>query len=161
MSEDRAYGWDEKPIENPNEGGKYILLPPGDYDFVVVKFERGRHEGSAKLPPCNKAIITCEVDGRNYGTTIVVNNLFLHSKCDGLLAQFFTGIGLRKHGDPLTLDWSRVVGSHGLCRIVNREYEGKKYNEIKRFLDPPKGATVPNAQPQQAASEKGEDECPF
>jgi hypothetical protein len=131
---DRVYTWDEKPIEKPNEGG-YIELPPGEYDFHIVKFERGRHEGSAKLPPCPKAIVHCAVDGGPLGSTIIKTNLFLHSKCDGLLAQFFASIGLRKRGEPLVLAWDKIVGAGGRCRVAQREYNGKTYNEIARFID--------------------------
>ena len=33
---------------------KYVLLPEGDYNFVVTNFERGRFPGSAKIPATNK-----------------------------------------------------------------------------------------------------------
>ena len=57
MAEEREFGWDDE-IENDNE---FQILPDGDYNFTVTGFERGRHQGSAKLPPCNKAIITLNV----------------------------------------------------------------------------------------------------
>ena len=61
MAEEREFGWDDE-IENDNE---FQILPDGDYNFTVTGFERGRHQGSAKLPPCNKAIITLNVaDGK-------------------------------------------------------------------------------------------------
>ena len=40
------YGWEDEIV---NEGGDFVLLPEGDYDFTVAKYERARHEGSAKL----------------------------------------------------------------------------------------------------------------
>lgn len=46
--ENKALGWDEE-VEM-GEGGDFILLPPGDYDFTVETFERARFEGSAKAP---------------------------------------------------------------------------------------------------------------
>ena len=62
MAEEREFGWDDE-IENDNE---FQILPDGDYNFTVTGFERGRHQGSAKLPPCNKAIITLNVaDGKD------------------------------------------------------------------------------------------------
>lgn len=42
------YGWEDEIV---NEGGDFVLLPEGDYDFTVAKYERARHEGSAKVPP--------------------------------------------------------------------------------------------------------------
>lgn len=85
MAEEREFGWDDE-IENDNE---FQILPDGDYNFTVTGFERGRHQGSAKLPPCNKAIITLNVaDGKgNQGT--IKHNLFLHTKTEGMLCAFF------------------------------------------------------------------------
>ena len=40
--------WDS---EIENEGSEFIVAEPGDYDFVVTAFERGRFQGSAKMPP--------------------------------------------------------------------------------------------------------------
>ena len=31
------YGWEDEIV---NEGGDFVLLPEGDYDFTVSKFER-------------------------------------------------------------------------------------------------------------------------
>lgn len=42
------YGWEDEIV---NEGGDFVPLPEGDYDFTVAKYERARHEGSAKGRP--------------------------------------------------------------------------------------------------------------
>lgn len=52
-------GWDDV-IEN--DGQEFIVLPEGDYTFTVSNFERGRFPGSAKIPPCNKATLTLNID---------------------------------------------------------------------------------------------------
>jgi hypothetical protein len=126
-------GWNDA-IEN--DGADFVLLPAGEYDFEVVGFERARHPGSEKLPPCNKAIVSIKVDGGEAGETTIKNNLFLHSKCEGLLCQFFRSIGARKSGERLVMDWNKVVGSKGRCKIGVRVYNDKKFNEVKSFLDP-------------------------
>lgn len=133
---DGAYSWDQPPIQEPQENS-YIELLPGKYPFRVVKFERGRFDGSEKMTACPKAIIHIEVDGGELGTTKMTSNLFLHEKCQGSLAQFFVSIGLRKHGDPLVFAWNQIVGKTGMCQTSTRTYEGKTYNDIKKFLDPP------------------------
>jgi hypothetical protein len=68
--------------------------------------------------------------------TTVKHRLFLHSKTTGLLAQFFRGIGLRKHGDPLVLDWNAVAGCRGYAKLGTRKYEGRDFQEIKSFIEP-------------------------
>ena len=166
---DRVYSWDEDPIEKPNEMGEFRVLPPGEYDFTVVKLERGRHEGSAKLPPCNKATVFLKFNGCEHGETTLRHNLFLHSKCDGLLCQFFAGIGQRRHGEPLRMDWSRVVGSRGRAELEVRSYTKKgetklrEINDINRFFDPPtaSGFTPPAPAPAPAPAVEDDDVIPF
>lgn len=45
MSDFMEYGWEDEIV---NESGDYTLLPEGDYDFTIQKFERARHGGSEK-----------------------------------------------------------------------------------------------------------------
>ena len=54
-----AMDWDST-IENDST---FTLLPEGVYPFTVTGFERARHNGSAKLDPCPKAVLTIEIDG--------------------------------------------------------------------------------------------------
>lgn len=137
MMEEREFGWDDE-IENDSE---FQLLPEGDYDFEVTSFERGRHQGSEKLPPCNKAIITLKISGEG-GSGTITHNLFLHKKTEGLLCAFFTAIGQRKRGEKHRMDWNAVVGAKGKCQIGIHEYrsnstgEMRKSNQIKRFYEP-------------------------
>ena len=59
-----------------DDGQEFVLLEEGDYNFIVRDFERGRFPGSAKLPACNKATLTLEVDTRD-GCAIVKHDLIL------------------------------------------------------------------------------------
>ena len=133
-------GWDG-PIEN--DGPEFITLPEGDYDFVVVEFERARHPGSDKLPPCNKAVVHVKIEASE-GTTIIKHNLFLHSITEGMLCAFFVGIGQRKKGQKVTMNWNAVVGARGRCKVGIRKFtndEGRtlEFNEIKKFYEPKEG----------------------
>lgn len=141
-NEERAIGWDEGRISNPKESD-FCELPPGDYRFEVTKLERGQHNGSEKLTPCPKAIITLTLDGGELGSSRLTHNLYLHTKTMGLLCEFFVSIGLRKRGDDLVLAWNNVVGRTGLCKIELEEYQGKRYSRVKRFLEPPENGHAP------------------
>lgn len=132
----REFDWNDV-IEKDST---YTLLEEGDYDFVVKSFERGRHPGSAKLPPCNKAILTIEVSSDQQATQIT-HNLFLHSNTEGILCAFFTSIGARKHGEKLVMDWNKVIGARGRCHVIVDTFTKKdgtegKSNKISRFLEP-------------------------
>ena len=55
-------GWDDT-IEQ--DGEEYILLPEGDYNFIITNFERGSFPGGQKIPPCNKASITYPISDQD------------------------------------------------------------------------------------------------
>ena len=97
----REFGWDD---EIQRDESPFQVLPEGDYNFTVKKFERARHSGSEKIPACNKAILTVAVSSAE-ASGDVLTNLFLHSKFEWKLCQFFTSIGQRKHGEAMRMNW--------------------------------------------------------
>lgn len=149
---EREFAWDD---EIEKDGNEYPLLPEGDYNFTVKAFQRGRHSGSEKLPPCNKAELTITIWGKNESVDIK-HNLFLHSKVEGLLSAFFTAIGQKKHGEKLKMNWNTVVGATGKCHVYVDKYKGKNgtdytSNKIKNFYAP--DADIQTVSPQQKAAE--------
>lgn len=127
---ERELGWNDTITQDADE---YIILPEGDYDFVVENFDRTRHEGSEKLPPCTKVMLNIRVYSPNGERVIVRHNLFLHTRMKSMLASFFAAIGEKKKGKDYVMNWNAVPGSSGRCKITTKEYNGNKYNEVKRF----------------------------
>lgn len=132
---ERELDW-EDTIENDSD---FTILPAGDYDFEVIEFERARHAGSEKLPPCNKAVVTLKIKSPE-GETTIRHNLFLHSKTEGMLCAFFTAIGQRQHGEKLQMNWSKVVGSTGRAKIEIKKLpkdDGtvSEFNQVKKFYE--------------------------
>ena len=70
----RELSWED---EIQNEESPFQLLPAGEYTFQVERFERARHSGSEKVPPCNKAVLTLAVKGPG-GSGSVQASLFLY-----------------------------------------------------------------------------------
>ena len=139
---DQAQGYElpwDGPIEHDSE---FTLLPDGEYDFEVISFDRQRHNGSDKLPPCNKAALQIRVTAPDGQRTQLTHNFFLHSSTEGFLCAFFASIEQRKHGERLVMNWGRVPGARGRCKVGTRTWisqrtgEEMKSNEIKRFLYP-------------------------
>lgn len=154
---ERELSWDD---EIEKDGGEYSLLPEGDYDFTVKSFQRGRHSGSEKLPPCNKAELTITIWGQNESVDIK-HNLFLHSKVEGMLSAFFTAIGQKKHGEKLKMNWNAVVGAKGKCHVYVDKYtrkDGKEYtsNKIKKFYAPDANITTVSPQPKNSGATQNE-----
>lgn len=146
MSNERELGWDD---EIQKDGGEFIVLPAGDYNFTVTKFERGRFAGSDKMPACNQAKLELTVHSPEQGDVVVFHNLFLHTKTEGLLSNFFAGIGQKKKGEKLKMNWQMVVGSKGRCKLEINKFKGndgneKTNNQVKTFY--PKDEVSPNHQ---------------
>ena len=132
--------WDS---EIENEGSEFIVVDPGDYDFVVTAFERGRFQGSTKMPPCNQAKLTIRLETPgSEGTCEIKHNLFLHSKTEWKLCEFFTSIGQRQSGQRVAMNWNAVIGSRGRCKVSKRSFESNKdgktlwTNDIDKFYPP-------------------------
>ena len=133
---ERELDWDDE-ISKESE---FTLLPEGDYKFTVVGFNRGRHNGSAKLPACNKAELELKVDDGKGNTGTILHNLFLHTKTEGMISAFLIAIGQKKHGEPTRPNWNAMVGAQGRCKVgihewVNDKGETMKINQIKKFYD--------------------------
>ena len=134
---ERELDWGEE-ISKESE---YTLLPAGDYNFKVVKFERKRHAPTAKLPACPQADLTIDLwdDAGNKGT--IIHSLFLHTKMEGMLSAFFIAIGQKKHGQPVRMNWDAVYGATGRCKVKidtwkNDKGEERQNNKIAKFYEP-------------------------
>ncbi|MBQ8360226.1 MAG: DUF669 domain-containing protein [Oscillospiraceae bacterium] len=147
-------GWD---AEIENEGSEFVVVEPGDYDFTVINFERGRFQGSTKMPPCNQAKLTIRLDLPE-GACEIKHNLFLQSKTEWKLCEFFTAIGQRQSGQRVVMNWNAVVGSRGRCKVSKRSFVSNKdgktlwANDIDKFYPPQNSAPVSTQQSAPAAS---------
>ena len=135
-SQNMCMDWNDT-IEN--DGQEFIVLEEGDYNFRVTSFERGHFPGGPKVPACNKATITVEVVTPE-GKASVRFDLILYRTLEWRISAFFRCIGQKKHGERLTMDWNKVLGSVGRAHFKPRKYtnnygEEKVTNDVDRFLD--------------------------
>ena len=139
MQNGHELNWDSQ-IEN--DSPDFTPIPEGEYDFEVLDFERARHNGSEKLPPCNKAVLKIKVTSP-HGERTLQHQLFLHSSTEGMLCAFFAAIGQRKKGEKATMNWNAVKGARGRCKVGIRKWISNRTggemagNDIRRFLEPP------------------------
>lgn len=129
-------GWDDTIQE---DGQEFVLLEEGDYNFTVTNFERGRFPGGQKIPACNKATITAQIETKA-GLSIIKFDLLLYRSVEWRISSFFRCIGQKKHGEKLTMNWNAVIGSVGRAHVTQRKYtnsygEEKTVNDIGRFID--------------------------
>lgn len=138
-------GWDDTISM---DGEQFITLEEGDYDFTVTGFERGRFPGSAKIPACNKAVLTLTVNTAE-GAANVKYDLILWSSLEWKISAFFRAIGQKKNGEAFVPRWNQVVGSKGRARFKPRKYtkdgEERTVNDVASFYDA--AAQQPTTQP--------------
>ena len=121
---------------------EYELLPEGTYNFRVESFERGRFNGSEKMSACNQANLTLAVTDPASGKSgKIFDTLFLHSKSEWRLSQFFTAIGQKKKGEPLRMNWNLVPGATGRLELTVNRYTKKdgstgENNRVGKYLPP-------------------------
>lgn len=131
-----ALDWNNS-IEKESE---FILLPEGTYDYRIETFERGRFAGSDKMAPCPQANLTLVIKDPASGQEVkVFDTLYLNSKAEWRLSQFFISIGQKKKGEPLVMDWNRVPGSTGKLELSVNRYKTKdgqdrENNRVKTYL---------------------------
>lgn len=144
-TEMKVYDWDDE-ITNDGEGSfdETAVLPAGNYDFEVIKTEKSFYQPGPKssLPPCNMVKVYLRILGGEYGTGLVVENLYLCEKMEWKAAAFFRAIGMKKHDEPIK--WRMIDhcdGERGRCRIMVDTFTGrdgteKQNNKLERFYDP-------------------------
>lgn len=142
---ERELGWGD----TISKDSEFITLQPGEYDFVVEKFERGRFDGNDKMPACNKAILSLRITSPTGVPVTVVHNLLLHTRTEWAISEFFRSIGQKVKGGQVSMNWQLVPGSKGRCKIYNDEYKGNTYNKVKNFLDPQTPAATQSYTPGQ------------
>lgn len=126
-----------------NKESEFELLQPGTYNFTVESVQRGEFPGSEKMSRCYKADLTLRVTDPESGKSgKVFDTLFLNSKAEWKLSQFFIAIGQKKHGEPLHMNWNKVEGSTGKLKLVINKYtnsrtgEERENNRVGEYLEP-------------------------
>lgn len=134
---DKALSWDDE-ISLESE---FELLPAGEYNFYVDSIEKGHFGGSEKMSPCPQANLTIIVKKADGKEAKIFDTLYLNTKAEWRLSQFFIAIGQKKKGEPLAMNWRRVPGAHGRLSLSVNEYTDKngnkkQNNRVDRYLPP-------------------------
>ena len=114
--EGRELGWDDS-IKQDSQN--FDPIPEGDYNVTIEKYDRSRSKGEGKLPPCNMAVVYFIVHGQDREITIR-ENYILHSSLEWKLSELFRGVGLKKEGEELRMDWNSLPGKTARAKIEIR-----------------------------------------
>ena len=135
---------DETEAAEQQKENDFILLPDGEYTFTIKKFEKDQYvaKPNGTMPSCPVAKLQLLVKTDDGEAAYFRESLFLHAGNKWQLFQFFTCLGLRKHGDGTKkMPWDSVEGATGRALIGKRKYkssdgEEKTTNTVKKWLDP-------------------------
>lgn len=139
MSEEiKVFDWDDE-IEDDGEQYSFVTLEEGDYEFEVIKFERGHYtpKAGAKTPACNQANITLKIETKD-GDCYITENFPLAATMEWKISAFFRSIGLKKHGEKLSMKWNETIGLKGKAHVTKTAgtKENTFFNNIKYYIDP-------------------------
>lgn len=119
------------------EKSEFTLLPEGEADFEVLKFERK----TSNAKSCPMAAYTLRLSNE-HGKTQTVEHILLHTDFAWKATEFFGAIGQISDGaEKFKPNWN-CVGAKGRCRIKIERYIGekdgkeRKSNKVERFLVP-------------------------
>ena len=131
---DYEIGWDDEIVKDEPE---FVLLEEGDYNFTVSHFERARHEPKpgGKIPACNKAIVYFDVQGNDGETLQLKVDYLMWGTMEWKLGELFAGLGMKKKGEKLKLNWTAIPGKTGRCHVVQKpgKEAGKVFNNISKI----------------------------
>lgn len=133
-----AYGWDDEIDVN---GSDFTLLPEGEAKFKVLDVEKAKWKGSAKIPEgTNVAKVKFLLENEN-GKTTVTEDFILWSTTAFKISDLHKACGLRVEGEKIKMQWGKVKGSEGRCKVGIRVYDKKdgskgEINEIKGWIYP-------------------------
>ena len=134
-----TFDWDDEILDD-GEPRDFVVLEPGDYDFEVTEFERAFYTAKAggKLPDCNEADITIKISTKD-GNAYVKDKFYLVKACEWKISSFFVSIGMKKHGEPLRMDWNGSIGKTGRCKITKdagTQNPDVFFNNVKSYIAP-------------------------
>lgn len=131
MEEEHVLGWDDEISKE----SQFLLLPEGDYPFTITHYEKGYHNGSEKIPACPMAIVFFSVSGKD-GTAELRQQFYLHTKMEWKLSELFMSVGLKKKGEPLRMQWDKLPGLSGKCKVTQKpgtQDPSKIFNQIDKL----------------------------
>ena len=84
MDEGRPLEWNDTISRDDS----FTQIEPGDYDFTIDHYERGRSQGSDKIPSSNMAIVYFNIHAE--GSPQIRENFILHTKLEWKISQLFS-----------------------------------------------------------------------
>ena len=127
--------FDQKYFDTPQEQTDYPVLDPGTYEFEVVKTTLKEYtpRPTSRIGHCAQLDVQLRINDK-YN---VFESLFFDPTTLWKATQFAKAIGIydAKNGiSPIEAD-KKAVGMIGQSEFIIEEYNGKKRNRVRRFIE--------------------------
>ena len=136
MAEKELFEWGDK-VGSDVESKEFELLPDGDYDFAVAKYEKKEKETKDGIN--NQVVITFVIHDKDGVQRQMMDFILLTQKMKWRLTAFLRSVGVQKKGQPLDMSYYDAFeaskGKEGRFQLTTEEYQGKKHNRIKKYYD--------------------------
>jgi len=128
MTTDEILGFDAEINEEER-----LPLEPGLYVFKVKAFEPSASQSSG-VP---LSMVTMLLYSPDSPTPVgKIRDWFpMTRKAEWKICAYFRTIGMKKHGQPLRMDWPGSVGKFGICQIIEEEYNRNIRAKVGAYID--------------------------
>lgn len=137
MAEKELFDWTDNVGEDV-ESKEFEVLPAGDYDFVVAKYDKKEKETKdGRVVPQVDITFVIKHDDRTQSQ--MMDFIQLTAKSKWWLSAFLRSVGVQKKGQALDMTYldafDASVGKEGRFKLFIDEYKGQKRNKIKQYYD--------------------------
>lgn len=131
----KASIWDTPIKEEESQEREYPVLEPGKYDFEVIDVQPKEYipRATSKIGRCAQIDIRLRVEGDQ--DVNVFEKLFSDPKTAWKMNQFAKSIGIYSDGMTPGDIIKRAKGCIGKAEFDLEEYNGKKRNTVKAYIE--------------------------
>lgn len=127
--------YDQRYFDTPQEQTEHPVLDPGTYEFEVVKTTLKEYlpKPTSRIGHCAQLDVQLRINDKY----TVFESLFFDPTTLWKATQFAKSIGIydTKNGiSPIEAD-RKSVGMIGEAELIVEEYNGKKRNRVRRFIE--------------------------
>lgn len=130
---------------------QFRVIPEGEYEFCVTSLERREVEANERQPAHRKVEFTMEIYDRGDRIGKITDNIPMIGKFKWKYVQFGRSIGqiAPDQTKGILIDFRKVVGSRGKCKITVRKYTKRdgttgESNQAEYLLPPAEDTSFPD-----------------
>lgn len=140
MAQNNGYELDWDSTISADEQ-QYVVLPEGDYNFMVDHIDRSYvGESSERYAGAKMAVVYLNIEVPGQDSVQLKENFILHSNFAWKIGSLLVSTGLKKKGEDIGGNyWQKLPGTRGRCRVTQtagKKNPDQKFNNVAKFYEP-------------------------